>query len=146
VRHPGASAVVPLVSDPAGDDPQVLLIRQYRWAARGVIWEIPAGTLDAEETPEACARRELEEEAGVRAGTLAKLTTMWTTPGFTDEVIHLYVATDLQTVATAHEPDEVIETATRPLSTVLGMIRDGEIRDGKTMVALLFLAGFRLGL
>lgn len=140
VRHPGASAVVPLVSDPADDDPQVLLIRQYRWAAQDVIWEIPAGTLEPGEDPETCARRELEEEAGARAGTLQRLTSIWTTPGFTDELIHLFVASDLQTVATAHQADEQIELATRPLSSALAMIREGEIRDGKTVVALLLLA------
>lgn len=140
VRHPGASAVVPLLDD--GADPTVLLIRQYRWAAGGTIWEIPAGVLEGGEDPADCARRELEEEAGATAGRIEKLTTILTTPGFTDEVIHLFVARDLTPVPTRHERDEFIETATRPLSAVLGMIKDGEIRDGKTICALLYLAGF----
>lgn len=144
VRHPEASAVVPLLDE--RDDPAVLLIRQYRWAAGGTIWEIPAGVLEPGEEPETCARRELEEEAGARAGTLERLTTIWTTPGFTNERIHLFVARDLETVATRHEADELIETVSRPLSSILEMIRDGEIQDGKSIVALLYLAGFRLGL
>lgn len=144
IRHPGASAVVPLLDD--RDDPTVLLIRQYRWAAGGTIWEIPAGTLEPGEDPEVCARRELEEEAGASARHIERLTSIYTTPGFTDEVIHLFVARDLTPVPPRHERDEVIETATRPLSSVLEMIRDGEIQDAKSMCGLLYLAGFRLGM
>jgi len=78
IRHPGAAAVVPLLSDPAGPDPTILMLRQYRYATGGTLWEVPAGTLAAGEEPAACARRELEEEAGVRAGRLELLTTIWT--------------------------------------------------------------------
>ena len=85
VRHPGASAVVPFVSDE-----DVLLIRQYRYATGGYLYEVPAGKLDAGEAPEVCAARELEEEAGQRAGRLEKLGSIWTTPCFTDERIHLF--------------------------------------------------------
>jgi ADP-ribose pyrophosphatase len=146
IRHPGAAAVVPLASDPAGADPVILMIRQYRYAAGGPLWEIPAGRLDAGEAPEACARRELQEEAGVAAGRLDRLTTIWTTPGFTDEAIHLFLASDLTAVETAREPDEFIEVVPRPLSEVLAAIRDGEIRDGKTVAAILYMSGFRLGM
>ena len=128
IRHPGAAAVVPLASEPTGPDPVVLMLRQYRYAAGGPLWEIPAGRLDAPENPEACARRELKEEAGVEAGRIERLTTIWTTPGFTDEAIHLFWATDLKTVAHAREPDEFIEVVPRPLSQVLAGIRDGEVR------------------
>ncbi|MEX0691233.1 MAG: NUDIX hydrolase [Gemmatimonadales bacterium] len=145
VRHPGACAVVPLLENTDGDDPVVLLIRQYRWAAGGTIWEIPAGVLEPGEDPANCARRELEEEAGATAGSIEKLSSIWTTPGFTDEVIHLFVAKDLTPVPTRHQADELIETAARPLSSVMSMIRDGEIRDGKSIVALLYLARFVLG-
>ena len=146
IRHPGAAAVVPLVSSLAGADPVVLMIRQYRYAAGGPLWEIPAGRVDEGEAPEACAHRELREEAGVAAGRLKRLTTIWTTPGFTDEAIHLFLATDLVPVPAAREPDEFIEVVPRPLSEVLVAIRDGEIRDAKTIAAILYMAGFNLGL
>jgi ADP-ribose pyrophosphatase len=146
IRHPGAAAVVPVVSDPKGPDPVMLMLRQYRYAAGGQVWEIPAGRLDVGESPEACARRELREEAGVEAGRLDRLTTIWTTPGFTDEAIHLFWATDLKTVAHAREPDEFIDVAPKPLSAVLKDIRDGQIRDAKTVVAILYMAGFVFGM
>jgi len=145
IRHPGAAAVIPFASDPAGPDPTILLLHQYRYAAGGKVWEIPAGRLDSGESPEACAQRELREETGVTAGRLERLTTIWTTPGFTDEAIHLYWAGDLSAGSAAREADEFIEVVPRPLSSVLAGIRDGEIRDGKTVVAILYMAGFRLG-
>ena len=81
LRHPGASAVVPFLDDPRDPDPRVLLIRQFRHAAEAFIWEVPAGRLDPGESPEACARRELEEETGMRASAVERLTTIYTTPG-----------------------------------------------------------------
>jgi ADP-ribose pyrophosphatase len=144
IRHPGAAAIVPCASDPAGADPTILLIRQYRYATGGPLWEIPAGTLDAGEDPEACARRELLEETGVTARRLERLTSIWTTPGFTNEVIHLYLATGLTTGEPSRERDEFIEVVPQPLSRVLALIRDGEIRDAKTVVAILYMAGFVL--
>ena len=146
IRHPGAAAVVPLASDPQGPDPAVLLIRQYRYAAGGPLWEIPAGRLSPGEDPAACARRELLEEAGVTADRLERLTTIWTTPGFTDEAIHLFWATELKTGTHAREHDEFIEVVAKPLSEVLAGIRNGEIRDAKTVVAILYMAGFILRL
>ncbi len=146
IRHPGAAAVVPCASDPAGKDPTILLLKQYRYATGGVLWEVPAGTLGPGEDPAACARRELAEEAGVTARELRPLTSIWTTPGFTDEVIHLYLATGLSPGTPARERDEFIEVEPQPLSRVLSRIRDGEIRDAKTIVAILYLAGFTLGL
>ncbi len=145
LRHPGAAAVIPFASDPRGTDPTVLLIRQYRYATGGTLFEIPAGRLDAGETPEQCALRELKEEVGVTAGRLERLTTIWTTPGFTDERIHLFWAADLAAGAHAREPDEFIEVVPKPLTDVLGMVRSGEICDGKTVVAILYMAGFILG-
>jgi ADP-ribose pyrophosphatase len=145
LRHPGAAAVLPFASDPRGADPTVLLIRQYRYAAGGPVFEIPAGRLDPGEEPDHCARRELKEEVGVTAGRLERLTTIWTTPGFTDERIHLFWAADLAAGAHAREPDEFIEVVPKPLSEVLGMVRSGEICDGKTVVAILYMAGFILG-
>jgi len=145
IRHPGAAAVVPCASDAAAADPTILLIRQYRYATGGSLLEVPAGTLNPGETPEECARRELQEEAGVRAGQLDRLTSIWTTPGFTDEVIHLFRATRLTPGRPAREGDEFIEVVPRPLSAVLQAIRDGEIRDAKSVVALLYMARYTLG-
>lgn len=143
IRHPGASAVVPMLTDPRDDDPEILILRQYRYAAGGSIWEIPAGVLDEGESPEACAHRELREETGAVAANLQHLTTIYTTPGFTDEQIHLFLATDVTVAEPDHQFDEFIEVHRRTLSTLLQMIRDGEIIDGKTIVALLHLATFR---
>ena len=144
IRHPGAAAIVPCASDPPEADPTILLIRQYRYATGGQLWEIPAGTLDPGEDPEACARRELLEETGVTAARLHHLTSIWTTPGFTNEVIHLYLATGLTTGEPSRERDEFIEVVPQPLSRVLALIRDGEIRDAKTVVAILYMAAFVL--
>ena len=143
-RHPGASAVVPFLSDPAGDDPQVLLIRQYRYAAGGYVYEIPAGRLDPGEDPADCARRELQEETGCSAAAVDRLTTIFTTPGFCDEQIHLFMASGLTQGEAAREKDEFLEVVPRSLSEALAMIESGEIRDSKTVVALLYAAGFRL--
>jgi ADP-ribose pyrophosphatase len=145
IRHPGASAVVPFLSDPSGDDPQVLLIRQYRYAADGYVYEIPAGRLEPGEAPEACARRELLEEAGCTAERLEHVYTFYTTPGFTDEKIHAYMASGLTRGDARPESDEFVEVVVLPLSRALAMIRDGEIVDGKTALSLLYVAGFRLG-
>jgi ADP-ribose pyrophosphatase len=144
IRHPGAAAVVPCLTDPKGSDPTILMIKQYRYAAGGLLWEVPAGTLDSGEAPEACARRELLEETGVTAERLEPLSAILTTPGFTDEVIHLFMASGLGRGTAAPERDEFIEVVPRPLSEVLAGIRDGEIRDAKTMVAILYMARFRL--
>ena len=142
IRHPGASAVVPFASDPRSTDPTVLLIRQFRHATERYVWEIPAGRLEPGEPPEACARRELEEEAGVTAGDLRRLTTIYTTPGFTDERIHLFLATGLADGTTRHEPDEFVEVHRKRWSEVLGLIERGDVEDGKTLVTLLFVESF----
>jgi ADP-ribose pyrophosphatase len=146
IRHPGAAAVLPVASDPAGADPTVLLIRQYRYAAGGHLLEVPAGRLNPGEEPAACARRELQEEVGVTAGRVERLTTIWTTPGFTDERIHLFWAVDLTPGAHAREPDEFIEVVPHLLSQALRLVQTGEICDAKTVAAILFMAGFTLGL
>jgi ADP-ribose pyrophosphatase len=146
IRHSGASAVLPVLSDPAGEDPQILLIRQYRYAAGGYMLEVPAGRPDQPgEDWEVCARRELEEETGLVAGELRYLTTIFTTPGFTDEQIHLYLALDVRTGKTAFDADEFIEPVILPISEALTKIRDGEIQDAKTICTILYAAGFVLG-
>jgi ADP-ribose pyrophosphatase len=144
IRHPGAAAVLPFASDPRGTDPTILLIKQYRYAANGPLIEIPAGRLDEGEDPKACAERELLEEVGVKAGRVERLTTIWTTPGFTDERIHLFWAADLTADQHAREPDEFIEVAPTPLSEALTLIREGGITDSKTVLCILFVAGFVL--
>jgi ADP-ribose pyrophosphatase len=145
IRHPGASAVVPFLSDPTGDDPQVLLIRQYRYAAERYLYEVPAGRLDPGESPADCARRELREETGCQAQGVEHLFTMYTTPGFTDEKIHVFMAVGLTRGEVAREADEFIEVETMPLSRALGLVERGEIQDAKTALALMYAAGFRAG-
>ena len=145
VRHSGASAVVPFLSDPAGDDPHVLLIRQYRYAAEGYLYELPAGRLDEGEDPADCARRELQEETGCTAERVERLVTIFTTPGFTDEKIHLFMATGLTNGEVAREADEFLTVETMPLSRALAMVEQGEIQDAKTALGLLYAAGFRAG-
>ncbi len=142
IHHPGAAAVVPFLTDPRSEDPQLLLIHQYRYATGGDLWEIPAGRLEPNEAPIDCARRELLEETGCTCESLEPLTFLWTTPGFTDEKIHLFRATGLTRGQAARESDEFIEVVPLPMSKVMEMIRRGEITDGKTLVGLLFAAGF----
>lgn len=139
VRHPGAAAVLPVLP-PAGGETgkRLVLLRQYRYAADGVLWEVPAGTLEPGEGPEACASRELEEEAGYRAGELERLTTVLTTPGFTDERIWLFVARDLQETAPSPEEGEQLSRRIVPLDEALQMLGDGKIQDAKSICALLF--------
>lgn len=141
IRHPGASAVVPFLDPPDHPDPRILLLRQYRYAAGGTIWEVPAGLPShAEESWEACARRELTEETGFEAGELRYLTRIYTTPGFTDEVIHLFAAADLRPGPRNPDPDEFLEVVPMERSRVLEAIRTGEIVDGKSVAALLYAA------
>src|SRR5437867_2464024 len=125
MHHPGASAVVAV-----DDGGRVVLIRQYRHAAGGYIWELPAGILDApDEPPERCAARELAEEAGVEAGELTHLGTIFTTPGFCDERIHLFLARGLRQAEHRHEADEVIaEIARLPLADA----RAGDLGDHRS--------------
>ncbi len=138
VRHPGAAAVVPFVSPD-----RVVLIHQFRHAVDGSIWEVPAGKLDGE-APEVCAARELEEEAGLRAGRLERLGAIWTTPGFTDERIHLFAAYELESVPQRLEEDEVLEVVEMPFAEALEMVWSGELSDAKSALALLH-AAHRLG-
>ncbi|CAN5673046.1 NUDIX hydrolase [soil metagenome] len=145
VRHPGASAIIPFLSDPAGDDPDLLLLRQYRYAGGGYLYEIPAGRLDGGETPVECARRELREETGCTAESVQEMCAPLMTPGFADERIHIFLATGLTRGETAHEADEFAEVQVVKLSRALAMIEQGEIVDAKSMIGILFAAGFRAG-
>ena len=145
VRHSGASAVLPFLGDPAGEDPHILLLRQYRYAAESYVYEVPAGRLDPGESPLECARRELEEETGCTAARVEPLTTIYTTPGFTDERIHLFMAVGLTNGEHRRERDEFMEVETLPLSRALELVERGEITDAKTVVTLLYAAGYRAG-
>ncbi|UVT15810.1 MAG: NUDIX hydrolase [Nitrospira sp.] len=131
IRHPGASAVVPVK-----DDGAVVLIRQFRHAAGGFIYEIPAGKLSPGEDPLNCASRELEEEVGYRASSFELLSSIFTAPGFADEVIHVYKATGLTKGRQQLDRDEVLDVVEMPLDQAIRMIQDGTIRDGKTIVGL----------
>jgi ADP-ribose pyrophosphatase len=124
-------------------DPDLVLLRQFRYAAGGELFEIPAGRPDRPGEPwDQVARRELEEETGFTAGEVQPLTTIYTTPGFTDERIHLFLATDLATGQSNLDQDEFVEILTLPLSETLAAIRDGRIIDGKSICALLYYASF----
>ena len=135
VRHPGAAAVVPIRASG-----EVVLLRQYRHAAGGPLYEVPAGKLEPGETPAHCAARELAEEAGQRAGRLLPLGWIWTTPGFTDEKIHLFAALELSPVPQQLQPDEVIETLSLPFAEALDWVFRGRINDAKSALALLHAA------
>jgi ADP-ribose pyrophosphatase len=135
VRHPGAAAVVPFVSAR-----EVLLIRQYRHAAGGMILEVPAGKLDPGEAPEACAARELAEEAGQRPGRLVRIGAIWTTPGFCDERIHLFAAFQLEPVPRSPDDDELIEVLRVSLDEALRLVWSGELSDAKSALALVHAA------
>jgi ADP-ribose pyrophosphatase len=132
VRQRGSVAALPV-----HDDGSVTLVRQYRYAVAAHVWELPAGRRDPGETPEQGARRELEEEVGLRPRVLEPLLTFWTTPGFCDELMHLFRSTGLQQVPARPEQDERIEAGRFSLAEAESMIRRGEIREGKTLVALL---------
>jgi ADP-ribose diphosphatase len=147
MRHPGSAAVVPLL--PGGD---VALVRQYRHAVGRWLLEVPAGKLDPGESPEACARRELGEETGLPAGELVALGSLWPSPGFTDELIHLFLARvpgaagpggqvlvvgEGETAGLDLEPDEVLSVERLPFERAVAMAAGGEIDDGKTACALL---------
>jgi ADP-ribose pyrophosphatase len=139
VHHPGGAAVLPILADG-----RVVLLRQFRPAAGGVIWEIPAGRLETGETPTDCVVRELAEEAGYQAQRLERLGEMLPAVGFCTERLHLFVARELTSVPQAPEPDEYLEVIPMTAVEALAMVDRGEIVDGKTQLALLM--AWRLGL
>jgi ADP-ribose pyrophosphatase len=132
LQHPGACAVVPLL-----DDGRVVLLRQYRHAVRETLWEIPAGKLDAGETLTECALRELREETGFIAGLLTPLGSVYMTPGYSDERIHLFLARELRAGPAALSDNEILTTTQLPFERALQMAEEGEISDAKSAIALL---------
>jgi ADP-ribose pyrophosphatase len=136
VRNPGASAVVPLT-----DDGCIILVEQFRKPIEKTSLEIPAGKLDKGEDPTDCAKRELLEETGYTAGKLVKILTIHPTPAFADEILHIYLATDLSKGRACPDEDEFITARKYRISDVLKMIDDGVITDGKTVCGVLFAAG-----
>ncbi|RMH08193.1 MAG: NUDIX hydrolase [Nitrospirae bacterium] len=131
ITHPGAAAVVPLQ-----EDGTVIMIQQYRHAVGGFIYEIPAGKLHPGEDPQVCAARELEEEIGYQAAELRHLLSFFTTPGFTNEIIHIYLGTTLKPGRQHLGSDEVLQVVRFPLEQTIALINNGTIRDGKTIIGL----------
>ena len=132
LQHPGACAVVPML-----DDGRVVMLRQYRYAAGETLWEVPAGKLDPGESREACAHRELAEETGYTAGKLISLGSIFTTPGFCDERIHLYLARELRPGKQALGSNETLECTTLRFEDAIELAESGEITDAKSVIALL---------
>lgn len=139
VHHPGSAVIIPVF-----DDGTVALVRQYRHPAVRYLLEAPAGTLSPPERPEEGAARELEEEIGFRAGRLEKLTEFFVSPGFLEEKMWVYLATEMVETSQKLDDDEYLKIVRLPLSRALEMISDGEIEDAKTIIGL-WLAAQRLG-
>jgi ADP-ribose pyrophosphatase len=138
VRHSGS--VVVLAIDEDGDEPRVLLERQYRYAAQDYLWELPAGRIDPGEGALAGAKRELIEETGYRAKQWKRAMIFYSSPGFLDETMAIYLARELSSGEAQPEADESIECELVPLSEIIDMIFSGKIRDGKTIAGALWLA------
>jgi len=146
IRHPGAAAVLPLLGSRDEADPEIVLLRQYRYASGGYLFEVPAGLRRTPDEPwEVCALRELEEETGFRAAEVEPLTRIFTTPGFTDEVIRLYLAERLEEGRANLDDDEFVEVVRMRFSEALERVRDGTITDCKSVATLLYAAVFVFG-
>ena len=132
IQHPGGAAALPILADG-----RLILIRQFRPAAEGFVWEIPAGRLEPGEDGAGCIERELIEEIGYRTAAVESLGFIYSSIGFCNEKIYLYLASKLEKTATALEPDEFIEPQITSLKEALEMIESGQIVDAKTQIALL---------
>ena len=140
VRHRGSVAAIPV-----DDEGRLVLVRQYRHPVAQALWEVPAGVLEKGESPEQAIRRELEEEVGRRAGHLEHLATFHPTPGFCDEVLHLFRATRLEEAPVHPDDDEILEVKWYTLDVARGLLHAGEIKDAKTIIALLMESEHRSG-
>lgn len=132
VQHPGAAAMVPMISPT-----EVIMIKQFRYSAKKMLWEIPAGTLEPGESALACAKRELVEEIGYRAGKMTPLGGFYTSPGFCNEFLHLFLASDLELATSNLDKDERLEVHRMPMKEAIHKIETGDIIDAKTIVGLL---------
>jgi ADP-ribose pyrophosphatase len=139
IEHPGSVGVAPLF-----DDGKILLINQFRFSARKLLWEIPAGTLESGETPESCARRELEEETGYKANRLQPLFKCYLAPGYSTELMHFFIAIGLKRTIQSLREDEIISIRPISVKKAILMIEQGEIMDAKTICALSYLRASRL--
>jgi ADP-ribose pyrophosphatase len=137
IHHPGASAMIPM----SGDD-NVILIKQYRHAIGDFIWEIPAGTLDPDETPLECAKRELIEETGFSANTWQKLGEITPLPGYSNERIHMFLAADLVPAEQDLDKDEMLDVHEVSLGKAVEMIHEGAIQDSKTISGLFMVTNW----
>lgn len=138
IVHPGAAVILPIL-----DDGRVVIIRNQRIAVGRTLLELPAGTIDPPEAPAVCADRELTEETGFRAARMEPLLSIYSSPGISDELMHVFVAQGLTPDATRLEPGEKIETVPMKYEDVLDAVHDGRIQDAKTIVAVLFYDRFR---
>lgn len=134
VRHPGAAVLLAVTSER-----RIVLVRQYRYAANEMMLEVPAGTIDPGETPETTAQRELIEETGYRAGRLEKIAEFYPSPGILSELMHLYLASELEKGEAAPEADESLELVELPWERAAELVPGKDVRDAKTIVALSFL-------
>jgi ADP-ribose pyrophosphatase len=137
ISHPGAVGMVPVT-----DDGNVLLVRQYRYPVDDITIEIPAGKIDKMEEPEKCARRELAEEVGAVNGDLKLLSSFYTTPGFCDEVLHLYIATGFKISDNNLDDDEFLDIVSIKLDEAVKWIMEGKIKDSKTIIGILMAMNF----
>ena len=137
VWHPGAVAIVPV-----NEKNEVILIRQYRYPVEEVLVEIPAGKLDINEKPESCARRELFEEVGATDGKLTRLCSFFTTPGFSNELLHLFIATDFTICKNNPDEDEFLQIVEAPLNQCLAWVYDGKIKDAKSIIGILMAKNY----
>ncbi len=132
VSHPGAVAALPILNFS-----EIILVKQYRYSVKDFVLEIPAGTIEKGETPEESIKRELQEEINYKPGKLEKLGWVYLTPGYSNEKIHLFKATELEKAGKKSEEDENIEVVKMKIEEALSKIRSGEIKDGKTVIAIL---------
>ena len=132
VSHPGAVAALPLLKPS-----EIILVKQYRYSVGEYLLEIPAGTIEKGETPEDCVKRELQEEINYKPGKLENMGWVYLTPGYRNEKIHLFKATDLEESGKKAEEDENIEIVKIKLEEALSKVHSGEIKDGKTIIAIL---------
>tara|TARA_Y100000031_G_C8200523_1_gene375985 strand:- start:1 stop:534 length:534 start_codon:yes stop_codon:yes gene_type:complete len=133
IIHPGISVMVPVL-----DTDRLILIKQYRYGSKNLLWELPAGTINPGETPLQCAKREIEEEIGYKAKRLEKMISCYSSPHFSTEIVHCFVATDLIKTKINLDDDEIIEAKVFPVKKVKDMINGGKIQDAKTLVALFY--------